>query len=216
MQIRSNTHHIIFDLDGTLIDSKKEIIKTYQLVFRDIIPTEKPDFDRMNYGSTLKAVLKSVYKNDPDNKIEQAKKLFSSYYDTSSFEDTLLYESVYDTLDLLKKKGHKLYVATNKRQTPALRILHQKNIAHFFSDIMASEMLTGLNLTKEGMIAELKQKNAFVSGFMVGDSAYDILAGNKQNLTTIAVSYGYENKDVFADQNPSYIIDSFKEIAHLL
>ena len=96
-------HHIIFDLDGTLIDSKNEIIETYQLVFREIVPAKDVDFHRLNYGATLQAVMGSVYNYQPD-KIEKAKLLFAAHYDSSKFLETHLYDSVYDTLKALKEQ----------------------------------------------------------------------------------------------------------------
>ena len=213
---KSKSHHLIFDLDGTLIDSKVEIVKTYQQVFSDIIPTQSVDIAKINYGATLQAVLESVYGNNQIDKITQAKSLFASYYDNSLFEQTLLYDSVYQTLSWLTTEGHHLYIATNKRQTPTLRILQCKKIAHFFSDLVTSDMSDEKILSKEQMIARLKQQQGFVTGFMVGDSAYDIIAGNMHNLTTIAVSYGYEEKAALAQHNPTYLIDSFAQLLNFL
>ena len=93
--------HIIFDLDGTLIDSKNEIFKTYKTVFEQIPPAKMPEIEELDYGQTINDVLKSVYGDDMV-RIGEAKQLFVSIYDRSDFADTQLYEGVYETLNELK------------------------------------------------------------------------------------------------------------------
>jgi phosphoglycolate phosphatase-like HAD superfamily hydrolase len=57
----STKQHIIFDLDGTLIDSKPEIISTYKKVFEEIVPPHVIEYEEINYGNTLTAILEKVY-----------------------------------------------------------------------------------------------------------------------------------------------------------
>ena len=207
--------HLIFDLDGTIIDSKQEIVKTYQHVFDQLRPSVLPNLNSLNFGATLVSVLTSIYGNDPI-KIAKAKLLFATLYDKSDYSETNLYPEVTSTLEHLTRIGHKLFIATNKRLIPTLRILENKNIRHFFSDVMANEMITGLTLAKSDMIASLKSKYFFSDGFMIGDTSSDIEAGNIHNLKTIAVTYGYENRSIFAAQKPTFIIDSFSELTQIL
>jgi len=125
-------HHIIFDLDGTLIDSKNEILKTYRLVFNEVPPATMPDLEKLNYGLTIFDLLKGIYVED-DDKIVKAKTLFSSVYDHSDFAETNLYEGVYETLSALKHEGYEMHIATNKRYVPTTRILEaKKNKAFIF------------------------------------------------------------------------------------
>ena len=207
--------HIIFDLDGTLIDSKDEIFKTYQTVFDQIRPAVRPKTDDLDYGATINNVLKSVYGDDV-NSIKDAKQLFMSIYDQSDYRATLLYNGVLETLNALKNMGHELYIATNKRYLPTLRILEQKGMVHLFSGIMANEMEPGITLTKRQMIAGLKKIGAFSSGFMVGDSIGDIHAGNEEQLITVAVKYGYEEESKLLEQKPTYLIDYFHKLSDLV
>jgi len=203
--------HVIFDLDGTLIDSKAEILATYLKVFEVIKPENPPDVKRLNYGSTINDLLGTVYKTDPD-KIPEAKKMFASIYDNSDYTDTTIYEGVTETLRLLKNSGATLHIATNKRWLPTKRILEIKGISDFFDQIMANEMQPGITPTKKEMIAMIKENAGFEKGFMVGDSMTDIIAGNDEKLVTIAVTYGYENEKVLLTANPRFIIDRFERI----
>ncbi len=71
----SQQQHIIFDLDGTIIDSKPEIISTYLKVFTQCPPPREIDTNKLNFGTTLQDVLKQVYEDESDQK--KAKLLFS-------------------------------------------------------------------------------------------------------------------------------------------
>lgn len=206
--------HIIFDLDGTLIDSKEEILKTYQIVFNEIKP-QVVNLAIINYGATLQDVLSNVYGED-FNKIEKAKILFSTIYDRSDYHQTNPYPNVLRVLTYLKTEKYNMYIATNKRLVPTLKILNHKNLNIFFSDVITSDIRNERVLSKAEMISELKRKYAFSEGFMVGDTSSDIKAGNIESLKTIAVTYGYENRDIFAPCNPSYTIDSFDEIIKIV
>jgi len=202
--------HIIFDLDGTIIDSKKEILRTYEIVFERVPPKVAPKTNELNYGLNINDVLRGVYGDDD---IMPAKEMFASIYDTSDYRETNLYEGVYETLVFLKEQGHQLYIATNKRYTPTLRILEAKNIRQFFSEIVGYEMTPGATMTKREMVALLKNLGSFSDGFMVGDSVGDIMAGKEENLTTIAVTYGYEIESVLAEKNPDHLIDRFHNLS---
>ena len=207
--------HIIFDLDGTIIDSKNEILKTYRRVFELVPPGTYVDANKLNYGININDLLRSVYGDDAASRVA-AKKLFSSIYDTSDYRETHLYDGVPETLDFLKAQGHQLYIATNKRYAPTLRILEAKKIKHLFSEIVGYEMQPGIALTKQDMVAELKRLSGFTEGFMVGDSIGDILAGNNEHLTTVAVTYGYETEAILAAHDPGYIISSFSQLVDLI
>ena len=206
--------HLIFDLDGTIIDSREEIKKNYSIVFDKIQPQTQIDLDLLNYSINITDLLTSVY-GDNSEIIQAAKRIFSEHYDNSSFNETSLYDGVDETLDFLKRQGHQLYIATNKRLIPTKRILKIKNINHYFCDVMANEMIAGVNMTKRAMLSELKKKHFIASGYMIGDSVQDIKAGMEENLKTIAVSYGYEQVSLLRAQKPDFFIDRFSKLVYL-
>ena len=205
------TKHIIFDLDGTIIDSKAEIISTYQKVIEQI-PTEfKVDLTAIDFGANLNQVLAYIYQTDV-SKIPAAKDLFANLYDNSNFEKTVVYEKVHETLTKLLDNGKSLYVATNKRHIPSQKILEIKQLKPYFKDIIGNEMSPNVSMTKSKMIEYLMNKHNFKNGFMIGDTVGDIDAGKANGLTTIAVSYGYQRIEELEKVSPNYISNSFENL----
>lgn len=207
--------HIIFDLDGTLIDSKPEMVDTYRQVFLKI-PTPSPvDFESINFGSTLPAILEKVYENN-SLLMAEARKEFIEIYDQSSYQNTLLYTSVKDVLNFLYKHNFKLHIATNKRLKPTLSILSKKEISSYFTSIKGSDMGDGKLLSKEEMVKQICIENNIITGFMVGDSIQDIEASKASNLATVAVTYGYEKKEHLVKKKPTFVIDNLLELYNIL
>ncbi len=204
-------NNIIFDLDGTLIDSRSEIISTYRRVFEQIPPHVSVDPHKLNFGATLQNVLASVYGSN-NKLIDSAKALFSSIYDVSAYADTTIYDGVYTTLDSLKRRGYNLHIATNKRYHPTKQILEKKDLNKFFSYIAANEMHPGVTLSKLQMIELIMKQASFSNGFMVGDSETDIEAGKEAGLYTIGVSYGYDSELKLMNKKPLAILDSFRKL----
>ena len=205
------TKHIIFDLDGTIIDSKIEIISTYQHVL-DQIPTEfNVDLNAIDFGANLNQVLSFIYKSDLE-KIVKAKDLFANLYDNSNFENTFVYEKVHETLTKLLENGKSLYVATNKRHISSRKILEIKQLKHYFKDVIGNEMSPNVSMSKSKMIEYLMNKHSFKRGFMIGDTVGDIDAGKANGLSTIAVSYGYQSLEELEKENPNYMSNSFENL----
>lgn len=207
--------HIIFDLDGTLIDSREEIIKTYSKVFLEIPPLKDVDYNSINYGDTLLSILGKIYDNDTVL-ISKAKVKFADFYDNSPFVDTVLYPSVFDLLKKLHQNNFILHIATNKRLIPTANILKIKKMDVFFTSIKSSDLSNSGITSKQEMVNQICEEFNVKNGYMIGDSCQDIEAGNNCNLNTIAALYGYDKKDNLLKNNPKFVINNFTELNTIL
>ncbi|NDC40861.1 MAG: HAD family hydrolase [Chitinophagia bacterium] len=207
--------HIIFDLDGTLIDSRNEIQNTYSKVFERYSPIPGTNVAHLNYGASIKEVLKEVYGNNEALQM-QAKDAFADIYDSSDYTDTLLYPGVKETLEHLQEKGFILHIATNKRYYPTLRILERKKINTYFTTVVGNEIKPGIFTLKRQMIATIKGMHSFELGYMVGDSVGDIEGGKEEGLLTIAVTYGYDDRARLQTCAPTFMIDSINQLTGIL
>ena len=207
--------HIIFDLDGTLIDSKPEIISTYKKVFEHIIPTNEVKYDEINYGDTLASILDKVY-NQNVEMIEKAKVIFSEIYDHSNYDETLLYPNVFEILHLFHSSDFILHIATNKRIVPTINILKSKSIFQLFTSIVTSDLIKNKPMSKTEMVEKICKDQLISRGFMIGDSSQDVKAGLANNLDTVAILYGYEKKEEILKSNPNFFINNFKELIEII
>lgn len=207
--------HVIFDLDGTLIDSRPEIELTYRKVVREIVPAQPVDFDQINYGQTLPAILQFIYGEDTE-KIRSGRQRFIELYDNSLFEDTHLYDGVEETLKQLKAAGFLLHIATNKRIASTLKILEAKHLSSYFTGIITSDKTEGKVISKQDMVTQLCDNFKIMNGYMIGDGDQDIEAGKLNGLITVAALYGYEKKEILFEKKPIFVINQFKELTTIL
>lgn len=205
--------HLIFDLDGTLIDSRPEIWATYQKVFSELPPAPGVNVEKLDMGQTLMTILRGIYHNE--STVLKARQLFLNLYDHSDFEVTPLYEGVINTLADLTKKGYTLHIATNKRYVPAKRILEKKGVLRYFKSVAANEMVSGVLRTKEEMLYEICQNNTISLAYMIGDTSVDMEAATRSGIRAIAVLYGYELPDRLMAYQPYYNIHKISDLSNI-
>ncbi len=203
--------HLIFDLDGTLIDSKPEILNTYRAVFSQLPPDKTVQFEKIDFGQALVTILKTFYTSEA--KQQAAKQLFTNIYDTSHYEQTPLYPNVLDTLRYFQALNYPMYIATNKRYRPALRILEVKQLLPFFKTVKANEQEVGVMRSKEDMLAELVQPLLNKQHvYLIGDTAVDMKAAEVCGINSIAVLYGYGSLEELQGFNARYSISKFETL----
>tara|TARA_B100000927_G_C16460734_1_gene467739 strand:+ start:158 stop:784 length:627 start_codon:yes stop_codon:yes gene_type:complete len=208
MSIKEN--NLIFDLDGTLIDSAPGILTCLSEIFNlNNIQLE----NNLNYsiiGPPLKETLKYLIRKQDLNKIDYLESEFIKLYDSKYSFKTQLYDGVMETLEMLYRKK-KLILITNKRFAPTRIILENTNIIHFFENYFCVDANDQKKKDKTTLIAStIKDLNLKpVDSIYIGDTNGDLIASKKNNIKFAFAGWGYGNCDDFADL-------SFKNISELV
>ena len=209
--------NILFDLDGTLTDSKPGIINSIRQAFLyfDI------NFDTMDLNKFIGPPLMNTLVNYIGMDLKKAEEVVEKYRDyygkTGVFENSL-YDGIQEMLVYLKGKGYTLVIATSKPLHFTNIVLEHFNILRYFSYISASDFSRTFD-TKQRVIEDaLKKCNItdLYSTVMIGDRKYDISAAKAVGIATIGVLYGYGDYDELSEAGADFIVENVQELNNLL
>lgn len=184
---------VLFDLDGTLTDSKEGIIKSlqYALSFYNIEKTEK---ELMKFiGPPIAEIFKELLSTDDTDEINRGVALFRERYNKKGYLENAVYDGVAEMLCRLKSAGVSLAVATSKPEYYAKLILQNFKLDEYF-DYVCGASLDGKLCKKKDVITKSKDNVAHKKAVMVGDRFYDLVGAEEVGIDAIGVSYGYAKK----------------------
>ena len=214
-----NKKLIIFDLDGTLVETSESIINSFKYVEKVLNLNKLVKYiNREFMGLPLKQIYKEYYCLS-DDYAEKAINLYRNRYNSKFKKEVFLYEKVIETLKYLKNNNYKLVVCTLKRQDLAINLLKYLNIYSFFDEIYGIDKND--TLSKEDLISNCLKKYSDIKKneiVLIGDSISDINAAKFIGIEIIIATYGHgmlKIKD--KNQNISFFeIKSFNELKKVL
>lgn len=204
---------LLFDLDGTLVNSKPGILNSVRYALTSLnkpIP-EDSILDRF-VGPPLTTSFPQYCHLD-EKQTWEAIKLFRNYYNEHGIYESSLFPEVADTLSELKCKGYSLYISTSKPDFFAERILKHLKIRDFFDGIVGSKADGTRSNKIEVLQATLEEYSLDKNNtIMIGDTPFDILPSNEIGIQSIAVTYGSGLSNELKEANPTFMISHFHEI----
>ena len=206
---------LIFDLDGTLADSKKDLCASVNYVrgeFR-LDPLTEGEIASM-IGDGAPALIQKALAGALPVSVEDGLRLFLEYYREHMLDQTSLYPGVRSTLDALD--GCTMAVLTNKPYRFSCRMLEGLGIYDRFSAVYGGNSFDQKKPHPVGVIRILEDtESGAESTWMIGDSGVDVRAGRSAGVLTCGVTYGYAAHTFEADP-PDHLIDEFAELAELV
>ncbi len=190
--INSKTKNIIFDLDGTLIDSSYDILKCIKWAYSSLPMYCNLLIDRQSIisGSPLEKIIYSLTPNVSKEDFKILHDEFRCCYDNNSFSETVLRDGIYGMLQyLLKNENIKMFIATNKPEFVTNKILKKLCIETYFTDVISLNTLKSKEMNKSEMLSyiintwELDKS----STIMVGDNESDIIAAVNNGIKGIYI-----------------------------
>ena len=207
--------NILFDLDGTLVDSGEGVLKCAELGLRHCgLPIPSPTEMRTFVGPPLKDSFMRF--GCTVEQAEEAIAVYRSRYTTVGKFELFVYPGIENLLQQLKDSGCKLYVATSKPETVSVEILEHFGLAPYF-DCIAGAAPDQSRSTKSEVIAYLLRQVGNLDGaLMVGDTAYDVIGASQHGIPCVGVSWGYGTVESLEASHPAAIVDTPEALLALI
>ena len=184
---------LIFDLDGTLVDSHPGIQYALQQAVKKLYPWLNVNTLKFKVGPPIRSMFEGVFPKVTATELDQLVVAFREVYDKNAWKMTNLYQNVRETLAIFYTKGIPCYIVTNKPEMATSRILAHLEIAQFFVSTISPDSRQVAFQNKEQMIRHLLTEHNISPSvaIYIGDSADDLLAAESCGLEFIGVEYGY-------------------------
>jgi phosphoglycolate phosphatase len=204
---------ILFDLDGTLVDTLADLTSAVNFVLgRSGRPVRSQEEIRGFIGDGARRLLKESLGRPSGEAVEEAYSMFAPYYLAHCADRSALYPGVQDVLDRLRPAA-RLGVVTNKPEAPARLILTRLGVLDRFDVVIAGDTLP-VKKPDPGPVREALQRLGVAAwdALMVGDSPGDVRAARAAGASSCGVLYGYRPEKELRDEKPSCVINEFREI----
>ena len=208
---------LVFDWDGTLIDSIEQITNSLQAASK-IIHNEEitEDAARGVIGLGLEEAVERLHPNKEKSLTKKMADAYRHHYFNDNNVPAPLFEGVTEMLDELKNAGFILTIATGKSRAGLDHSIAEHDIGHYFSTTRCAgeyrskphpEMLLGI-------INDSKIKTEHT--LMIGDSEHDLMMANNAGVDSIAVTHGAHSADRLMEHNPLLCLDSVADLSKFL
>lgn len=207
---------IVFDWDGTLMDSTALIVMAIQAACRDLGVAE-PDREQASYviGLSLAGAMAAVAPAlDPDSQARLAERY--RYHYLARDHELMLFDGARSLLEDLRDQGYLLAVATGKARNGLNRVLSSSGLGELFDATRCAD--ESFSKPHPAMLMELMDELAVVPArtIMIGDTTHDLLMAQNAGVASLAMSYGAHSIDDLHTGSPRAILHSVAELREWL
>jgi phosphoglycolate phosphatase len=205
---------ILFDLDGTLVDTIKDITQALNYALNSVNLRKITVEDTAKLvGEGLTRLIEKTLGDERMQLRDIVSRKFLEYYSEHLVDYSNEYPHVRETLEILG--NYKKAVISNKREYLSTKLLEELDLLKFFELVIGSDTTTERKPSAVPVIYVLtKLKVKPEEALMVGDSNYDIEAAVRAGVRTVAVTYGYGAKQYLSGAD--YIIEGFSDLPAVL
>jgi phosphoglycolate phosphatase len=211
---------LIFDLDGTLIDSRLDLIHSVNAMLRHLERPELPGDVIASYVGDGAPTLVRRALGDPRDEgvIKTGLEHFLAYYRVHKLDHTHVYDGIKEMLTLIRNSNgirRQMAVLSNKPVIPSRAIVEALGLAEFFTHIYGGNSFSTKKPDPHGAQTILKEtKTQPEETLMVGDSSVDVITGRNAALWTCGVTYGFA-PHTLCEAPPDVTVDKPKDLAEL-
>jgi len=213
---------VIFDLDGTLIDSRLDLVHSVNAALRHIGRPELPDDVIASYvGDGAPILIQRALGGEAIDEalVRQGLQFFLSYYREHKLDHTTVYEGVREALGFIQRASNgvprKMAVLSNKPVVPSRAIVEALGLGSFFTQIYGGNSFASKKPDPEGARKLLEEMGVLAEETaIVGDSHVDVETGRNSGLSTVGVSYGFA-PHTMDECPPDVLVDTPWELAEV-
>jgi phosphoglycolate phosphatase len=207
---------IIFDFDGTLVDSEKAIYECFQSITIRLAPEKERYAKNILIGPPLRDTASEILGPENQDLLDEFVQSFIKMHDEQVIQHTQPYPDVIQVLKKLYTKNIPMAVATNKRLAPTKKLIDHFNWNDYFLFIECSDSQPKMR-NKDAMIQDIINHNAsFHGSYFVGDTVNDGLSANLSQLLFIKANYGYGRSQDWTKVISYREIHRFIEVLNLI
>lgn len=212
--MNNNITTILFDLDGTLIDTNELIIASFLHTLEKYYPTKYKREDVLPFlGPTLRETFEPMDNDRVDEMIATYRAFNISNHD--SF--VTIFPTVLETVQTLKDQGFKLGIVTTKISDVVMMGLKLTKLDTLFDVIVALDHVQKAKPDPEPIYKALEQLGSKPEeAIMVGDNHHDILAGKNAGTKTAGCSWSIKGREHLAQFNPDYMLEEMADLLQIV
>ena len=209
---------LIFDLDGTLIDSRLDLANSVNATRAHLGRGPLPNELVYSYvGNGAPVLIRRAMGPEADEaQISAALEFFLDYYNRHALDDTRLYPGVLESLDRFRQSGAKMAVLTNKPVRISRWIMESLGVSEYLFQIYGGNSFEYKKPHRVGIDRLRDEAGSGVADtWMVGDSYVDVQTARNAGVNSCGVSYGFQ-PETFREYPPDLLVDRMEEFAGYL
>lgn len=207
---------IFFDVDGTLVDARKDIANAMNFALKSMGKKTLPDETIVSYvGTGVKYLIKNSLDTDDPEAIDRGTKLYTEYYIAHAADEARLYPNAVDILEYFK--GKRKFILTNRYTAFTEPVLKGLGIRGYFEEIIAGDDEACIKPSAcmlDRVVPRLRIDKE--RSLIVGDMDVDIMIGKNAGVRTCWVTHGLGKIEEIKHLKPDYIIEDLIELKEIV
>ena len=210
--------HLLWDMDGTLVDSEPEILATIEKSLATVGVKMEEAEAPLRIGPPVKTIIRNSFSEEilSDSQLDETVKAFRKIYDASDYENTLPFEGIDE---LMHDSNYVHHVITNKPDLATNRILERKGWSVCVIDVLTPHTLEneiGHTMTKPELFKYCRAAYPEVPMVGIGDMALDAESAIDAKITAIGVLWGTGTRAELEAVGCTYIVNTVFEMSELI
>jgi len=197
---------VLFDLDGTLLDSRRLITEAYRHACRQVLGRELADEELVaRWGEPLQTRIAHTAPDATPDQLDAVVTAYTAYYLAHHDRLAHLFPGVLEMLDALARRGRRMAVVTSKRRATTRRGLDVFGLHRFITTAVSADDVEHPKPAAEPVLAALRELGADPDeAVMVGDGIFDILAARAAAVRSVAALWGTREPEALRAAGPDY------------